>query len=209
MKPQDKSKELLDGYRQSLADFEKVATVKSVENLKGYERAIQNCLEAGDLVACLRTKNQNICGLYLKRVLNDLRCIWLLIQSGYTSQAATVGASQSENTHVVKLIANKEERAKLFEGTDFAEKLPWRIEEMRQELAKDAIATGQSNSSFDETWKLDYSIYRWFCEIKHTTLRVALLDSGSVSSKEGFVIMVAPDRRDKYTGMKKLLCFLC
>jgi hypothetical protein len=77
---------------------------------------------------------------------------------------------------------------------------------MCKELAEDAITSGKANSSFDETWKLDYSIYRWLCEIKHTTLRVASLDSGSVSTKDGYVIMAAPDRRDEYAGMKKLLC---
>jgi hypothetical protein len=161
----DKSQELLDGYRQSLTNWEKLARVQSAEKLKGYEQAFQNCLEAGLLVTCLGTKNQNnkhltLCGLYLKRVLNDLRCVWLLIQSGYTSQAATVGATLFENTHVVKLIANKKDRAKLFEGSDLAEKLPWRVEEMCQELAKDSIATGQNNSSFDELRPLQNSFER-------------------------------------------------
>lgn len=207
----DRSKELLEGYRQSLPDWENLATVQSAEKLHGYESAFRTRLEAGVLVPCLGTKAQNnkhlkLCGLFLKRVLNDLRCVWLSIQQGYTSQAATIGASLFESTHVVKLIAYKEERADLFDGIDLAEKLPWRVDEMCQELAKDEIAAGQWSISFDEVWKLDYSKYRWFCEIKHTTLRVALLDAGTVASNEGYVIMASPDRREEFIGMKKLVC---
>lgn len=211
MTRKDRSQELLDGYRQSLPNWENQAKTQSAEKLRGYEGAFRTCLEAGVLAPCLgintqTNKHHKLCGLFLKRVLNDLRCVWLLIQQGYISQAATIGASLFESTHIVKLIANKGERAELFESLDLAEKLPWQVDEMCKELAKDEIATGQWTISFDEVWKLDCSKYRWFCEIKHTTLRVALLDAGTVASKDGYVIMAAPDRREEFIGMKKLVC---
>jgi hypothetical protein len=141
-------------------------------------------------------------------VLNDLRSIWLLIKSGYTSQAASIAASLFESTLVIKLVANNEHRAKKFDGRSWEEELPWRVDEMCRENAKDEANRGESKITFDEAWKIDYSQYRWLCEIKHTTLRVALHDAGATAFGESFAVMASPDGRKEYLGMKKMICII-
>jgi hypothetical protein len=202
-----------EGYWKILGEMENTAKTHFGEELSRYERAFCLCSEAGVQAPRLERKEHNtpplkLSALFLKRLLNDLRCIWLLINSGYTSQAASIAASLFEISLVIKLIGNNGERAKKFDGCSLEDELPWTIKGMCQEAAKDTLAGGETTLSYDEIWKLDYSQYRWLCEIKHTTLRVALHDAGATAFGEGFGVMAAPDGRKEYLGMKKLICVI-
>ena len=76
-----------------LGDIEKLAQETMRVELSPWEEIIKTCVEAGILTAVLPAKDHGdlpfiAAAPYLKRSLNDLRCIWLLIEKGYASQAA-------------------------------------------------------------------------------------------------------------------------
>src|SRR2546423_13682274 len=91
-----------DGAWQRLDNLEDAAKTTLSEQLKQFEGAFRDTYEAGVIAPVLRddapTEADVRCAaLRFKRVLNDLRSVWVLLRSGYTSQAASVAASLYEN----------------------------------------------------------------------------------------------------------------
>src|SRR5262249_19786505 len=104
------------GCWQMLEDLEHFAARKMKEQLGCFEAAFSLCAEAGAEVPTLAHAQHGslrlkFSALFLKRVLNDLRSVWIMLIRGYTSQAASVAASLFENSLAVQCIAGHNGRA--------------------------------------------------------------------------------------------------
>jgi hypothetical protein len=85
--------------------------------LSDFEKPITDCYEAGVEAATIVGKRNHeedmrIAAMFLKRTLTDLRSVWILLCSGYTSQAAAVCAALFEHALSVNCLAGHVENAK-------------------------------------------------------------------------------------------------
>jgi hypothetical protein len=89
-------------------------------------------MSAGIEVVTLKKKVSEISdgmkvgGMFLKRCLTDLRTIWSLLQTGYTSQAGCIAAAAFENALNVEAISNNDERARLIMNNESGD-APWSV----------------------------------------------------------------------------------
>jgi hypothetical protein len=182
-----------------LADSPKIAKM-----LKPFHEPIQDCYECGvevPTLSCKRKKGLNIAvtGLFLKRVLNDLRAVWNLLLLGYTSQAGSVAAAAFENALIVSCVAGNIQRAEKLSSS--AGSSPWKVANLckmfTHQLNERKLAGKTSSALEDDSyWKVLYSQYKWLCKVKHPTISSATHDAFSVSlDGDEYIIMAAPDTR--------------
>lgn len=156
---------------------------------------VRNCVEAGALAPTLKAKNHGeprflAAGPFLKRSLTDLRSLWLLIQLGYTSQAACIAASLYENALTAAVLADSEELTKEASSTKYSE-IPWSAKKLAQLDAKRALrimykGKHYPDKKYEDNWTISYFNYKWLCQIKHPTWQSAFHDvkSSLLNDKE-------------------------
>jgi hypothetical protein len=183
--------------------------------LYDYGGALRSCCALGVELPYLpesqaiKTKlSLRVAALFLKRVLNDLRGVWLLVARGYTSQAACVAASLWENSLVVTCVAGNEERANQCVSDDDGQ-IPWKP----QVLAKIHAETRMKGATEEERVTeelITYSFYRWLCRVKHPTLPSVTHDSFSAGagSEGGYLLMAFPDVRPEDLPVKTFLLMI-
>ena len=206
--PTEDNVQSLQGYWQILADSEFYAEKKLEHGLMEFGRAFASCIEAGISVTTLGRKNQGtarlrMSALFLKRALNDLRSIWLMLCRGYTAQGASIAASLFENALAIQYICDNEQRA-LQLGRDKSGELPWSVSEMCQ-----FVASGYEDKAKPDKnlWKSLYVQYVWLCQFKHPTLGQALHDAGATETANGqYAVVPLPDVRESDLDVKRLIC---
>src|ERR1700688_3396925 len=117
--------------------------------------------------AFLEKKSLRIAALFLKRALNDLRATWLLIERGYTSQAASVAASLWEHALTARSVAGNEPRAEQC-CADRDGDLPWTPTALASMYAESVAKEGEQRTTQE---LLVYSFYHWLCRVKHPTMQ--------------------------------------
>ena len=146
-------------------------------------------------------KYLGVVGLFLKRLLNDIRSVWILLTLGYTSEAGAIAAASFENALIIICITEEENRAKRlleYGGS------PWSIAELckmyaRQWGKSDKKEQGENDIDndidYETVWRGNYAIYQWLCKLKHPHMASVLHDAYSVSIEGRYGIMAAPDDR--------------
>jgi hypothetical protein len=198
------------GWWQTLSDHEYLAAKKLAPSLREFETAFSACIEAGMEVPMLakadRTSQRlRISALYLKRLLNDVRSLWLMMRQGNTSQAGSIAASLFETTLLIQCVAENEERAVRLTRNPTG-KWPWDIRAMCGFVNRDEAR--RDGRQYDEKGAdADYAQYAWLCQFKHPTLGYVGHDSGSTHvAEEGYVVMPFPDaREDDWPVKRKVL----
>jgi hypothetical protein len=194
-----------EGMWAHLDEIENIAERKMRQALAGFDKAFAACAEAGILAPNLGKPNKTSDGLrlsaiFLKRVLNDLRGVLLMLNRGYTSQAAAVAASLFENALAVNCICPSEAAAaQVF--TEFSGELRWNVANMCK------MTVAASHPEGKETgWENLYAQYVWLCQIKHPTLAQAKHDAGSTSvDGKAYTVMPMPDLRVEDEPVKTMV----
>lgn len=194
------------GLWDALSALELASTPKIAKMLKPFAQPVTDCYECGVEVPTLSCKHENtkdmrVAGLFLKRLLNDLRAVWNLLLLGYTSQAGSVAAAAFENALIISCVAGNIRRTEEFLNCK-AGGLPWSVAELckiyTRQLKEESKKSGRTSAHLeDETyWEALYSLYMWLCKLKHPTIPSALHDAFSVSlTGADYIIMAAPDTR--------------
>ena len=204
----------------TLASLEFSATNLHQKLLKPYGSALKKIYAAGLQAPTLNSSRSNepdlrCAALFLKRSLNDLRAVWLLINSGYTSQAASVAASLFENSLAAAVIAGNLDRAAKLLGSTTGE-LPWNSMQLSKFLAQiwteDQVEEDKrlDQNEYEKAWRQVYSGYKWLCQIKHPTLPSVVHDSKSAAtSDDEYVVMAIPDIRQEDLPLKITILTIC
>jgi hypothetical protein len=200
------------GWWQSLSDYEHNAIKEMGGVMRDYEAAFGACMDSGVKVPVLAKTDEGslrlpICALYLKRMLNDFRSVWVMIQRGNTAQAGSIASSLFENALLIQCLAENEERAVRFNKTP-AGRCPWNVRTMCGFINGDnAKRTGSAPSK--EVEKAMYEQYSWLCQIKHPTLECVVHESGSTQGDDGkYGVLPAPDtRKEDWPVKRKILIF--
>jgi hypothetical protein len=174
------------------------------KQLSAFEKPLTDCYEAGVQAATIVGKRNHeedmrIAAMFLKRTLTDLRAIWILMCSGYTSQAAAVCVALFEHALSVNCLAGNAENAKKLLKTNGGD-LPWSPLELSKIVAhqakEDAISRRASWTlrDYELVWREVYAGYKFLCKIKHPTLRSVAHDLTSTNIRPNeFVVMAAPN----------------
>ena len=153
--------------------------------------------------------------LFLKRALNDLRGVWILTQTGYTSQAASVAAALFEHALAATCLTGSTSRVSELQANKSGD-LPWGTQALSKMLARrweqEAREEGKpfDQDEYEKAWREVYSGYKWLCKIKHPTLGSVAHDAFAASgSSDEYVVMAAPDVRDEDLVVKATVLMIC
>lgn len=194
------------GLWNALSALELASTPEIAKMLNTFSLPVTDCYECGVEVPTLSCKHENtkgmrVAGLFLKRLLNDLRAVWNLLLLGYTSQAGSVAAAAFENALIISCIVGNIRRAEKFMNFKSGGS-PWSVAELckiyTRQLREKSEKSGRTSAHLeDETYCQElYPLYMWLCKLKHPTIPSALHDAFSVSlTGADYIIMAAPDTR--------------
>lgn len=197
-----------DGSWERLDGLEARARELVPVQLQPFEEAFRLSYESGVIVPVLRANGNAIidvrCGaLFFKRVLNDLRGVYLLLQSGYTSQAAAVAASLYENALAAICLFKSQTNIDALLKSDGGE-IPWSPLRMAKMVVSYEGKT-QGSQEFENQWRALYAHYVWLCQCKHPTMQTMLHDSSATALEKGYAIMALPNVRDQDLPYKAMI----
>ncbi len=173
----------VDSLWSVLPDLESASRDGMDRALLAWEKLIQRCIEAGALAPMVVASKPTDVRLmaaapFLKRTLDDLRAVWLLVQVGYSAQAASVAAALFENALTAAVIAESTTLAKQALNSKNLD-IPWSAKDLCQLDAKRegrlAEQRGEKPTAkeYEDSWSVSYLHYKWLCQIKHPTLQAA------------------------------------
>lgn len=162
-----------------LPELEAACALSVSKSLAGWEDLIIACLEAGMLAPMITNEKQLSMRLvtaapFLKCSLDDLRAIWILVERGYTAQAAAVAAALFENAMVAAAIAGSDDLALVARKSKHGE-IPWGAKELCQlttklDMERDgSIVAENAQKQYEDNWTIAYFHYKWLCQVKHPT----------------------------------------
>lgn len=204
------------GLGEPLWDILEAAEAKAVESLdemlsefRPVIYALFECVTIAPRLTGQRghTPDLILAALFLKRTLNDLRALWILVIRGYTSQASSIAASLFENATAAAYIAGEEKRAKEWLSTKNGE-MPWSFSKLCKMLSvkrSPGIDPDRERALGHDA----YPQYKWLCKVKHPTLPSAFHDAGSARGPGNtFIVRAFPDTRPEDIPVKAgvLMC---
>lgn len=187
-----------------LDDVEHAVKDQVVAEFSEWQAVVQACEEAGMLAPMVPATNSGALSLiaagpFLKRTLNDLRAVWLLIERGYSTQAASVAASLYENALTAAAIAGDDKLAQVAKKTKYAE-IPWSPKQLAQLNARREMViqekSGRESSAkeYEDAWTISYFNYKWLCQLKHPTWQAVYHDvQGALVNGSEYAIRPGPN----------------
>src|ERR1035437_1715637 len=175
-----------------LNDLEDTAKAKLSEQLRPFEGPFRDTYEAGVIAPVLRANalidtDVRCAALHFKRVLNDLRSVWLLLRFGYTSQAASIAASLYENALGTVCLTLSPKNVEAYLASESGE-LPWSpIAMAKMVVAHEGHIPGTKD--FENGWRALYAHYLWLCQTKHPTMPSVVHDTSASTVRDGYVVM--------------------
>ncbi|MFB3150219.1 MAG: hypothetical protein ACE10M_06575 [Alphaproteobacteria bacterium] len=109
-------------------------------------------------------ESRKVCFVLLARLANDLRCIALLSERGYSDQAAIMAASVLESAHTISYIRDDEARAQAWNTHRRPRNTFRKIPELITATAKFLEA-----SNLKEVVRVEQRVYAQLCWSKHVT----------------------------------------
>ncbi len=192
-----------DGAWDRLGGLEVAAFNQLNTQLAAFEAPFRDVYEAGVIVPVLRAKGSakldvKPAALFHRRVLNDLRGVWVMLRLGYTSQAASVAASLYECALAAVCLLQSEANVKTFMADPHLE-IPCKITDMAKMAAQ---GEGHIGKDFENQWRALYAHYVWLCQIKHASRQSVIHDTTGTALKEGYVVMALPNIRSEDLPVK-------
>jgi len=200
-----------DGAWHRLVFLEYSAQKALLPQLQPYDESFQDTYEAGLLAPILRKKEKNnidprLAALFLKRALNDLRGVWILLSKGYTSQAASIAASLYESSLATICLLQSSENIEALLADPHRE-IPWSITEMAKMVVRSEGRT--AGPEFENAWRALYAHYVWLCQIKHSTPDSVAHDTVASSMEgKGYAVMALPNVREEDLSTKAMVAFI-
>lgn len=175
--------ETIESIWGQLSDLEHMSRECREPSLKPWAELVSSCIEAGALAPMVPSDKSGDLRLitaapFLKCTLDDLRAMWLLVEIGYTTQAAAVAAVLFENALTTAVIAESEDLALHARKAKYAQ-IPWGAKDLCQLDAKREIRLGEkqgretTQKMYEDNWTISYFHYKWLCQIKHPTWQTA------------------------------------
>ena len=185
-----------DGAWLRLDSLEAAAQEKLAEQLRLFEAPFRDTYEAAVIAPVLRAgapveSDVRCAALHFKRVLNDLRSVWLLLRMGYASQAAAVAASLYENALATVCLTISADNVQTYLKSDSGE-LPWKPMAMAK-MVVEHEGKIPGTADYENGWRALYAHYVWLCQTKHPTMPSVVHDTRASTVRNGYVVMALPN----------------
>jgi hypothetical protein len=187
---------VIESIWKTLPGLEQASRESLDLSLKPWEDLVACCIEAGALAPMVPTTKSGdlqliTAGPFLKCTLDDLRAVWILVERGYTSQAAAVAAAIFENALTAAVVAGSKELALQAQKGKYAQ-IPWGAKELCQLDAKREMRLAEERGEkktvkmYEDNWTISYFHYKWLCQVKHPTWQAAIhaIHSTAVADRE-------------------------
>lgn len=188
----------VDGTWERLDSMESGASSVIAKQLREFRLPFQEAYEAGVIAPMLKPASPpsvdlNCAALLLKRSLNDFRVVWVLLNRGYTSQAASVAASLYESALATICLTLSKQNVEAYKAHPNRE-IPWKPMQMAKMVVKGTKTDSEIQSKeFENHWRALYAHYVWLCQIKHSAHDSVLYDTSATSlDGKGYVVMAIP-----------------
>ncbi len=197
----------VDGTWERLDSIEHRATATISKQLQQFSQPFRDTYEAGVIVPTLKHNfpiaiDLRCAALLLKRTLNDLRGVWVLLEKGYTSQAASVAASLYESALATICLTHSKENVQEYMSAADGE-IPWSPMDMAKMVVRGENKNPVSSKEFENHWRALYAHYVWLCQIKHSAHDSVLHDtSASTLDGKGYVVMAIPNTETEDAAVK-------
>lgn len=194
------------GLWYALNPLETVSRRELAPGMEPLERPVEDAYECAVEVPTLphqgsRPDGIRVAGLYLKRLLNDLRSVWLLASTGYSAQAGSVAAAAFENAMIVNCVASDDAKAEtvLKRGES-----PWSVSDLCTMYSRQERIGGSKSRPPDspDPSRVLYAHYQALCALKHPSLVPVLHGTWPRTDDNLYMIMAAPDTREEDVELK-------
>lgn len=166
-----------------LPDLEKTSGESMDPRLRSWENLVRRCIEAGALAPMVPAKEAGDIRLiaaapFLKRALDDLRVVWILVETGYSFQAGAVAAALFETALTAAVLAESSSLAKQTLNSKNRD-IPWSAKDLcqlntkREARLAEKRGEKQTPKEYEDGWNIAYLHYKWLCQIKHPTWQAA------------------------------------
>lgn len=126
----------------------------------------------------------------------------MLLEKGYTSQAASVAASLNESALATICLTHSKENVQEYMSTGDGE-VPWSPMDMAKMVVRRENKNLVSSKEFENHWRALYAHYVWLCQIKHSAHDSVLHDtSASTLDGKGYVVMAIPNTETEDAAVK-------
>ena len=193
-----------------LDQLEVAARKQICRQLHDFLPAFQDTYEAGTIVPVLRANGKaridvRVAALFFKRVLTDLRGVWLSISSGYTSQAASVAAALHENALATICLLHSDENIQELRDSENGE-IPWSPMQMCKKVVS-YWGHRPGTKDYENQWRAVYAQYVALCQSKHPTMQSVVHDTtASELGERGYVVMALPNVKEPDVPFKAIVC---
>lgn len=210
MKP-DAQESPADHAWHRLDGLEVTALANLSDQLRQFEAPFRDTYEAGIIAPVLRADaliaaDVRCAALHFKRVLNDLRSVWLLLRYGYTSQAASIAASLYENALGTVCLTISSKNVETYLASEPGE-LPWSPKEMAKMVVGHEGKT-PGTKDFENGWRSLYAHYVWLCQIKHPTMPSVVHDTSATTVRDSYVVMALPNVQPEDLPLKAQIAII-
>ncbi|MCC7365288.1 MAG: hypothetical protein IT303_13055 [Dehalococcoidia bacterium] len=151
-----------------------------------------------------------VAGGCLKRALDDLRAMWLLLRRGYTSAGAAAAADLWEHSMLAACCARDPNLASQFlmdvPGDPTLSALAL-CEALAKITHSPPHAESASADEIEGTKLQFYAGYKWLCQLKHPSARATIHHSaGTTIGEDGVLgLMAHPDSRESDLPVKQMV----
>lgn len=214
----NESEKKLEKFWTSLPRIELNAKMKLTPVLAPWEKVVKNVYLCGVEAPFIAYKDKETEEskrypfIYLNRALNDLRVVWLLLNYGYTSQAASIGASLIETSLTISALLQDETAFQRIKRSKPGES-PFNARELAQIWARGSStkrkgphASKLKKAEYEAGWRGVYGGYKYLCGIKHGTLSSLFHDALGTNVGGACAVMASPDLRDEDARTKITIC---
>ncbi len=205
--PEQSKKSPADGAWARLENLETTATAKLGRVLESFQVPFRDTYEAGLIAPVLRNEalidfDMRCAALHLKRVLNDFRCVWILLRLGY----AGVASSLHEHALATCCLTHSAENSSKYLLDEFG----------GCSLESHRDGKNESRKRWSQNWfqrlrkqlESDSSPFTWLCQIKHPTIDSVVHDTSSSVVKDAYVVMAMPNVLDQDAPVKANIAIL-
>lgn len=211
----DGLQDLATGSWSRLGRVESISSRNRLSEFSLFQKAFELSYEAGVIVTTLKGKNDRrfkMSALYLRRALNDFRSVWLLVSSGYTSQAALSAGSLFESCRAATCLLYPEYIAEFeskLQADGKAAELPWKPRKMAEMVARKEMSSADTEIDYQNSWRSLYARYVWLSQIRHSTFQSVIHDvtATKVDGSNQYVVMACPNFTEEDMPVKQGVMF--
>ena len=200
---QDQTSQRADMHWKGAGQREVANRFQNADVLAAYKPTVETAfalvINLADVSGVDRTHAAYLC---LARAAGDLRVAWLLLQNGYTEQAANQCASLLEHSWLSTSLVESDDRSRIWSERDAADRMPWNVRDTVAHVVQGMISTETLKQGKAGLHELAvYVEYKFCCAFKHPSRESLEHSAGGAND----AVLIPARFAAEHSGLKALL----